>query len=233
MMRPWLKIAAAHLTIDAVLLWLAYYWLGTGEGSVLTLVWSFLVAAVIVLATVCLQGATFAYFAGVKPAVRRLAPLLAVAAAAGAVYFLLSLWAGYSAQPAFRIASYLTLKLRKPIRPAAVLRVFNVVLWLIRWILIPVLVLPVIAWAASGVRRAKRSWMYWIEAPVLLLCAFWIPVKLWGWQPHVSSFWLEVTSFTLRMAVAYLCFIGAWLVLVFLTASGKPPVTQLKTVPSP
>ena len=72
-----------------------------------------------------------------------------------------------------------------------------------------------------------------LAVPALLLCAFRLPLALMAWVPSVGGFWLEMLSFTVRCAAAYLLFVGAWLLLVFLTSSGKPAVTQPKTAVSP
>jgi hypothetical protein len=217
------RIVAAHLAGNALLLWMGYYWLGIGEGGALSLIWGFLVASAIAIAAVCLHGGAFAYFAGSKPQLRRLAPLLGAVVALGVVYLLLSMWSGYSAKPAFRIASWLTMKLHKPVKPASVARIFNAALWLVRWMVVPVLALPIVAWTASGLRGAVRNWKYWIEVPLLLVAAFWIPFRLWGWVPHMPSFAMELISFALRIAVAYVCFVASWLVLVWLSARGPRP----------
>jgi hypothetical protein len=157
-----------------------------------------------------------------------MAPFLAAVVLIAAVYWLLAQWAAYSSTPALRIASWCTLKLRKPIKPATVMRIFNFVLGLIRWMVIPVFVLPMFSGiAALGWRgfaefgRLRRSRPYWIAAPVLLLCALALPWHLIGWVPHVGSFTMEMVSFTGRAAVAYLLFIAAWTFLASLTSGGK------------
>ena len=170
-------------------------------------------------------------------ALRHLLPLVAAALAVLGVYLLLDLWAAYSSQPAFRIASELTLKLRRPVRPSAVLDVFNFVLWLVRWVVVPVLCLPMIAGAATeGWRRLgsfgarSRKALYWVETPVLLLCALWVPAKLYGWVPRAGGFAFDLTSLALRVLIGYLLFVGAWLLLVFLTSSEdrRPPSPRLR-----
>ncbi len=60
-----------------------------------------------------------------------------------------------------------------------------------------------------------------------------VPAVLWDWVPRPASFWMQVASLGLRGAAGYFCLVGAWLVLVFLTASGRPRVTQPSTVVSP
>jgi hypothetical protein len=284
MNRPIRTLCLAHLLGNALLLWLGYYWLGLGEESAGVLLWSLLVAAAMALGACWLHGAAFACWAGpsdrpFRLALRNLAPIAAAAVAVAALYLLLARWAGYSSQPAFRIASWLTLALRKPVKPATVLAVFNAALWVVRWAVLPALLLPRFAgvaargWrgfcgagasacqplpdgapsgpgslragrAATALRaatvRERLGWLFrdkllgrLLAAPVLLLCAFRLPFLLMGWVPRVGGFWLEMLSFVVRFAVAYLLFVGAWLLLVFLTSSGKPAVTQPKTAVSP
>jgi hypothetical protein len=258
----------AHLLGNVLLLWLGYYWLGLGEESAGVLLWSLLVAAAIVLGACWLHGAAFAFWAGpsdrpFRLALRNLAPIVAAAVAVTALYMLLALWAGYSPQPAFRIASWLTLALRKPVKPATVLAVFNAALWVVRWAVLPALLLPrfatvaargwhglrplpdgapsgpgsLRAWRAATALRAatvrERLVFRLLAAPALLLCAFRLPFLLMAWVPGVGGFWLEMLSFTVRCAAAYLLFVGAWLLLVFLTSSGRPEDTQPKTAVSP
>jgi hypothetical protein len=237
-----------HLVANGLLLWLVYYWLGVGESRASTLAWSAFVALLIVGSICCAYGAALVFFqeqtrsswAAWRTALRNLLPLAMAVALIGALYWLLARWADYSVQPAFQIASYLTLKFRTPVRPASVLRIFNAVLWLVRWVMLPVLLLPMIsAIAARGwsgfpaIGVHSRKWLYWIEAPVLVLCALWIPLKLLGWVPHVNSFGMETASFVLRAAFAYLLWGVSWLVLAFVTSGGSPRFTQSNTVASP
>lgn len=236
MIRQFRPLFAAHFAGNAALLALAYYWLGIGESRLPALAWSALLAIATVGLACWLYGGAFAYFAEEKPrirsafasAARRLVPLLAVAALAAAIYWLLAEWAQYSSKPASGIASYLTYHLRKPVRPASVLRVFNAVLWVMRWAVVPVLLLPVVTGAAirgwSGFRAVgalARRIPYWVEAPLLLLLALRAPGQLLDWKPRVAGFGLEVTSFTLRALAAYVLFITGLLLLAYFTSGRR------------
>jgi hypothetical protein len=270
MSRPLRNLCLAHLLGNALLLWLGYYWLGLGEESAGVLLWSLLVAAAVALGACWLHGAAFAFWAGpsdrpFRLALRNLAPIVTAAAGVAALYLLLAFWAGYSAKPAFGIASWLTMTLRRPVKPATVLAVFNAALWIVRWMALPALLLPMVAGVAARGWRGfcgagasacqplpdgapfgpgsivallaatvrERFVLRLLAVPALLLCAFRLPFLLMGWVPRVGGFWIEMLSFTLRFALAYLLFVAAWLLLVFLTSSGKPAVTQPKTVVSP
>lgn len=236
-------LVAIHLPANAALLWLWYYWLGVGETRTSTLLWSGFLALLLACLICWLHGATFANFRGAplpdafRKALRHLLPVFLAALAIVLLYSLLSQWAEYSRQPAFKIASYLTLKFRKPVKPAAVRRVFDGALWLVRWMVLPVFLLPLVSGVAgrgwSGFREIGhhvRAWRYWIATPVLLVCAFWLPLRLLGWRPHMANFSLEMASFVIRLLVAYLLFVGAWLLLAFFTAGSRPVVSQSKSV---
>ncbi len=231
------RLGALHLAGNALLLCLGYYWLGVGESSLPALAWSFLLALAILCGTVWLHGTAFAYFQGSldlrtarREAGRHLLPLVTLGIAALASYWLLAQWAAYSPQPAFQIASYLTLKLRRPVRPAAVLTVFSVVLWLVRWALLPLILLPPASTVSragwSGFRefraRGRHRRRYWIVAPLLLLAAFWAPLQLLHWTPLAGGFGLELLSFVIRITVAYLLFVGSCLLLAFTSTGPRP-----------
>jgi len=227
-----------QLVANALLLWLAYEWLAMPESTTLRLVWSGAAALAIVAAASCLHGATFTSFRGTgkvrvgeafRTTLRHLLPLLLMVLAATAIYVFLAWWAGYSITPSAKLASWLTLKFRKPVRPATVLRYFSAVLWMVRWVLLPADLLPLFSGVAArgwrgfnefGWRRYSR--LYRLEVPLLTLCALWLPFRLVDWVPRVNGFTMEVVSFALRIAAAYLLFVSAAMVLAFLTSRGKP-----------
>src|SRR5262249_17422365 len=149
------------------------------------------------LLTCWTYGASFTFFQGGSNARLRLAwraagrnslSLIVGAAAVVLIFYLLAAWAGFSVKPAQFVASFLTLKTRKPVKPSTILQAFNWILFVIRWIILPVMLLPMLAAIANrgwvGFREIGafvRRWLYWIEAPLLLLCALFVPIKLLGW----------------------------------------------------
>jgi hypothetical protein len=242
-MRPVARFTLLHVLANALLLGAGYYWLGVGEGRMSALLWSFLLALALVACTSWTYGASLVFFTNkqigpaYRTALRHLTPLVLATLLTLAIYFLLARWASYSPNPASSVASYLTLKLRKPVSPHAVLRVFNTVLWVLRWVIVPVLLIPVLANIAargwSGFRGLRSRWFDWLAAPVLLLCALWIPLRLLYWVPHFGSFGAEMASFISRASLAYLLFIAGLLALAFVTSLGRPRVAQPSTVVSP
>jgi hypothetical protein len=247
------RLAVVHMLANALLLGCGYYWLGISESRNSALAWSVLIGLLLMVIACSTYGATFAFFGATerrlvfpawKTAIRNLLPLAAGAAGVAVAYWLLAELQDYSSDPAFTVASFLTLKLRKPVTPASVQRVFDDVLWVIRWVVGPVVLLPMLSaiatrgwrgFEAIGTRGAAgaRKWWYWFVAPVLLLGAAWAPLKLLGWTPRPESFALQVVSLLLRATLAYLLFGAAWLALAFATSAGKPRFTQSSTAVSP
>jgi hypothetical protein len=239
-------MAASHLCLNAILLWLGYYWLGIGESRTGLLLWSLWVAVITLILMSWTYGTAFIYFpnrqlaTSFRTAFRHLLPIFLFVIGIVFVYWLLSRVADYSTKPAFQMASYLTQHLRKPIRPSSMGILFKAVLWLIGWVLIPVFLAPLFSSVAAqgwtgfrSFRFRKAPPRYWLEVPLLLLCALWLPLKLLGWVPHLDGFALEALSFTLRAGFAYLLFIAGMLALAFVTSRGKPDPTQVSTTASP
>jgi hypothetical protein len=246
-------LALTHMLANAFLLWLGYYWLSVGESRGSMLAWSASLAILILGLGCWIYGAALAYFGGVDQAnaisrltaawataLRHLLPLAVAALLVVATYWLLTYLEDHSKQLAFQLASYLTLEIRKPVRPATILRIFEIAWWIVRWIVLPVLLLPMFAaLARSGwigfksFGALRRSWLFWMEAPLLFLCILRAPMWILSWIPHVDNFWLQFVSLALRGAGAYLLFAAAWLILAFVTSGGTPRFTQSSTVASP
>jgi hypothetical protein len=238
------QLAAIQLVGNAAALWLAYYWLGIGEARAGLLAWSFTVALVTAALFLWMHGAGLVYgrdprrdrgAAPFRTALRHLPALLAAAVVVLLLYVALAKLQDACSNPAFRLASWLTLKLRKPVKPGAVLRIFNAVWWVLRWIVVPVLLRPSITAVAefgwrglAPSRLPKRVWSEWCLTPLLLLCALWLPFKLLAWKPLMSGFGLEMASFIVRILIAYLLFAGG-----LLAVEGMPLFTQRKTAVSP
>lgn len=243
-------LGALHLVGNALLLWLGYYWLGIAESSGVKLAWSVLVIVFFICSAVWLHGTALALFhrdrestfsSAARTALRHLAPLFVIAICAAAIYWWLAHWYDSFDHPAFVIASYATMKLRKPVRPASVLRAFHVFIWILRWLIVPVILFPLAAGAANAGWRGlahnffrRSKWILYAAAVcLLLLCAIWIPLKLVAWVPEIPRFSLQMLSFLARIGVGYLLFVAALLSIEFLTSAGRPRLSQSKTVASP
>jgi hypothetical protein len=201
MIRSIRALAAVHLAGNALLLWLAYYWLGIGESRTATLVWSAFIALLVIILACGLHGATITYFReqafGITPL--RLLILMATMIAVLALYWVVARW-------------------NSPIGRA-----------IVAWGVIPLMALPLFV----GRLSLFRNWRHWIQTPLLVLCAVWLPLRLMSWVPKPGSGGMEMASFILRFGAAYLLFLASWLLLLFLASGGRPVFSQPKTVSSP
>lgn len=241
-------LCALHLFGNALILWLGYYWLGIGESDASHLAWSALVVLVFLCSGLWLHGTALALFEhettlnlAATSALRNLLPLSVIGIAAVMFYGVLAYWHDSFAHTAFVIASYTTMKLRRPVPPANVLRAFHGFIWVLRWLVVPMLLLPLAAavanvgWHGFRARSLRRctNLLYWLEVCALLLLAIWVPLKLLSWIPQFSSFWMQFSSFLGRLALGYLLFVSGLLSLEFLTSAGKPRFIQASTLSSP
>jgi hypothetical protein len=249
-MRPGMLLWLAHLVGNALLLWLGYYWLGLAESDGLHLAISGLVILLFAAGALWLHGTALVYFSGrservlgeaAGSALRHLLPLLVLAIVVAGVYGLLAHWYDSFAHIAFLIGSWATMLLRRPVAPERVLDWYHILLWVLRWVVIPVIALPlasriaVAGWEGfhwSSLGRSRRV-VYWLELCVLLLCAAWVPFKLLRWIPGSGAFPLEMASFVARFGLAYLLFVSAVLALEFLTSVGRPRFSHPNTISSP
>lgn len=229
------RVLALHLAGNAFLLWFGYYWLGIGESSIPRFLWSLTVGLAFAALTLWLHSGTLVFFQESLGAARRSAChlpwIFTLAVLAISLYFGVGWLRELLRKPSVEWASWLTFHLRRPVAPATTARVVSAVFWAIRWMLLPALLLPVAADLARSGRTIPRGrfpllrdWRYWLEVPVLLVIAIDLPFRLIGWVPQVNGFALEMVSFTLRMLVGYLLFVGAWLLLLFVTATGRTKI---------
>jgi hypothetical protein len=189
---------ARHFLGNAVLLALGYYWLGLGEARVSDVVWSAVVALLILAGAAWLYGASLA---GPRAALIHL-PFTGLVA--------LLAFAAYLAMPAGKWW------------------------WIPRYIFGPILFIPAFGGAATHAWRVWRGFTpRALVAPVLVFFAVWIPLRLLNWVPRQPSFALEMTSFVLRAALAYLLFCGAWIVFARIISGGRPPLKKPNTASLP
>lgn len=245
-----IAIAVSHLIGNALLLFLGYYWLGLGESDALHLAFSAAVVLLFFLGAVWLHGTALVLFkpdentrfgAAARRALRNLAPLAVLCVIVLLIYMALSHFYDSFGHKAFQLGSYTTMKLRRPVEPPKVLSAFHGFIWILRWLVVPFLALPIAAavadlgWKGFSLSALKRSrkLLFWIQAGVLCLLAIYLPLHLFYWIPQVSSFALETVSVVLRFTLGYFLFTGGLLALEFVTSAGSPRSTQVNTVVSP
>lgn len=219
MIRRNRKLLLLHVTANALLMWLAYEWLGVDESTTGKLLLS-AVDALAILTLVCwLYGTTLVWFRSDEPrlnasfrtALRHLGGLLILAVAALAIYGLTAKGAGAISGAAIKTASWLTWTIRRPVKPASITTIFQAAFWLLRWVALPLLLVPLASAIANEGRVRWRLRRYHLLIPLLALVGLWLPLVIVNWKPAVTGFGMEAASFALRAAFAYALFLGSML----------------------
>jgi hypothetical protein len=204
------KIWLLQFVANALIALAFYEWLGVRDSRASQLILSFLLGLAIIAGTVFLHSGTF----HIKPL--RFAVILGI--------FLLVCW-GLSALPldtwGLWIASTLTFRLRKPVKPGTAVNVLQYLISFVQWVVVPLLLLQ------------KRSPKFWIQYLAVILAAFFIPSLLIHWTPKLTGTALQVTSFVLRFGVAYCLVTTGFAALWRFTSSGSPVASQPSTVALP
>ena len=110
-------------------------------------------------------------------------------------------------------------------------KVLSVAAWLLTWFVVPLVVLPVAVQAAAddiavfGAKGLHRAWIviwqrrYWLGHAIFFVLGGYGAYRLGGWVPKARGIRLEFASAVLRMLVAYLLAVTAWLALISFLAS--------------
>jgi hypothetical protein len=251
-----------HLAGNAGILALVYAWLWVPEAKLWQVALSAIIAVSIALTTVWLHGATVNFLharhtgidAKLAQAFRtawpRIPALLVWLVIYGLALWLLAagreqtqLWAGVT-------ASWLTLKLQKPVSPATTFQAYSWLLWILRWVAVPVVLLPVGVRAAlagfeafrwSSLRRGWRTFQRaraWLLYLGVLLIGLLLPDWIASWVPKVQGIGIETASMVIRFGVAYVLAVVSWLVLLSLLAqsageNGEPLRTRERAEAAP
>jgi len=237
-MRVWLL----HVGGNAALLGLAYLWLWLPDAKLWQLAASAALALFVLAAALWVHGATLAFLdsahrgaeESLVRAFRSTLPRLP-ALFAWLVLVLAALWllkrfdtllAGWAAPT----ASWLTLKLQKPVHPQTIANGFATFIWVLMWFAVPLTFLPcalqvsrsgLAAFGWSRVRCVWRSFWrmrYWLGYVVVFVVGAYLPYRIAAWAPKVSGLGLEGTSAAVRFVLAYLLAICGWLALLSLVA---------------
>ncbi len=241
-MKPSLAVLCGlHLIGDALILWLGYAWLSVPESNSAHLLVSLAMIAGFICSALWLHGTALVFFnRATQPGLRRAAGtalrhLPALILLAGIVVLLYALldWANaHLGAPAFRLASWLTLTIRKPVSPARVLASFHAVVWLVRWWVLPAWLVPVAAavalenWVGFGCLGQRHRISQFLKLFVLIAAGIWVPLKLLAWIPRMPNFGAEMASFVLRGGIAYLLFVLLLLALERIASEGMPSFNQ-------
>jgi hypothetical protein len=228
MKRLWLIQALGN----ALLFWCAFAWLGIRDSKTSQLVETAVFGVLILLPWLWLQDGSMVYcgdrsrglWGAFRAGVKTLAVFAAVVAAFALLFWALGKLEGPLETAGQRTASWLTFHLRKPIKPATWIRAYTAVLWGVRWIVLPVLMLPIVSGAArEGVRglRRRRGKVFWLQYLIALGIGLYVPEVLIHWVPKLTGTGAQMASFGMRFGVAYVLLITAWLAIAFYSAPGR------------
>lgn len=224
-----------HLAANALLIWLIYEWLGIPDAKGIQLFATAIFGLIVIFFALWLHGSTFAFFRERLPLRKAFARGLRGLPRFGlwvlvmiVIYWFLAWLDGYAAKPAFAIASWFTLHLRKPVKPESIGMIFTVAIRVLQWAVVPLLLLP-LAWPPS--RRVTGR--LWWQTPAFVIGAFFIPWKLVHWVPNATGVTPETISAVLRFGLAYLVGVTLWLLLIRSAMGGNPVESQPSTDRSP
>ena len=211
------RVASLHLIANAALIALVYVWLGIRDARASQIAATVLLGATLIAAALFLHAGTWHWMRTnnwrISP--RELLRFTLTIAIVLICWWLLSLIPQDRA--AQWTASFLTLHTRSPFKPESVARVIAALVWILRWFVVPILIL-----------RQHRHPRFWLILAAALLLGVYLPQRLIHWTPNFKSTTAEVVSMALRWSAAYVLATAAWLgVLRYTANSPLPPESHL------
>lgn len=231
-----------HLVGNALLLGLGYAWLWIPDEKVWQVAVSTLLGFALLAAALWLHGGTLACFrqahggeeGGLAPVfratLRRLPALAAWAALLLLVLWLVAWASDFTGVVSAWLASALTLLVRRPVSPETLARFLTALVWVVSWVVVPVLLLPLASQVAgegfNGFRgpALRRAWAlfrrerFWLDYVALFALGAYLPGRLIWWVPEVTGLTAEAASLVARFLAAYLLAVTAWVILLSLAA---------------
>jgi hypothetical protein len=229
--RLWLVQFAGNAIIFALFFW----WLQVPEAHLWQLLFQALLILLIVVSVLVLHGGTLAYFqsahadhaAQLLPAFRK--ALKHIIALAVCVFILHIPWALsghlYNYQTSFPgyLRSEFPVWLRRMISEPALDNTYTFLLFVLRWVILPGVLLPFVLFCADrGFRgfiafrdwaKTIRSLAYWIVLVVAAIAGVYFVEVVMGWRLHQKTPTLqaEQVNFGMRLLLAYLLGLFSWL----------------------
>ena len=231
--RLWLLQFFANIILFA----LFAEWLRISVSSTVNLIFNFLLIVILLAAVLMLHAGTLNQFADrslsksspLWPSFQR--ALRHFAAVGVCIAVIVVLWLAVNAfetlQPNLPpyIRSMLPVFLRRHIALPALDDVFSALVFVLRWIVAPGLVLPLLLQAAdrgfrgfgregfAAWRRGLCSWTYWLVLVAAALLGVMATQALMAWTPdfRTSTFGSEAASLAVRLTCAYLLGLFSWM----------------------
>ena len=218
------------------LIFLAFvWWLRLPDAHWWQLFFGLLLIVVAAMSALVLHGGTLNYFedahqdrgayirSGVKKAFKHLPALLVWALVLFTLEWLLAQLDQYDSRVAGYLRSEFPAWLRRIISEPALNNIYSGLIWLVRWVILPGLLLPfALSCAGKGFRgflafgnwlRVTRRLGYWIALVIVALLGVVCIGALMGWRldPKTATLPAEQTSLAFRLLFAYLLGIFSWL----------------------
>jgi hypothetical protein len=223
---------------NPILLALFVAWLLIPVASNWHLAYNFIFALALSVAVLTLHAGTLNYFGDLQrsqgtecwPAFRRamrhVIPIAICVAVSCFLWLLVGKLEAYQSNLPAYVRSTLPVSLRRHITLPALDTLFSAVLFLVHWILVPGLLLPLVAQAADRSFRgfgahALSAWRktiftsaYWLMLTLAALLGVFATQKLMAWKPdfRTSTTHSEAVSLAWRLCVAYLFGLFSWMV---------------------
>jgi hypothetical protein len=132
-----------------------------------------------------------------------------------------------------RVASWLTLHLRRPVDPYRLETRAEALFFVGPWFQFVVFWLPLAAAALLGepglwrsAARAWRKWRYWLSTLACVAIGYLSFSKLAEWVPRVRGIAGQSASMFARLLLGYVIALGAWLVILALVEEAIAPATS-------
>ena len=228
-----LKLWLLNLVANAAALALWYHWLLVPDAHGWQVALSAALALLIVFGVVWLRAGTLAWFrvaefrtqsaigSAFRRGLRHIVPL--------AVWFGLGVIVGWLLLSAGNYVPQFSVWIRQKVNagpsPRNVMHGSDWVVFVVRWIVLPALWLPVATTIAGvglsgghAVRsfRVLRRPLYWISLCVLIAMGVWLPYRLVTWVPDLKTLHQQAWSAGLRFAAAYIILITGFILLIWM-----------------
>jgi hypothetical protein len=227
----WILQVVGNAVIFLAFIW----WLRPHEASWWQLLYSSSAIVLTAAAALVLQGGTLNYFEdahrdatarlllALKSALRHLPALLLWALVFFAIEGLIGKLDQYDGRVAGFLRSEFPAWLRRIISEPALDNTYSGLMWALRWIVLPGLLLPfAMSCAGKGFRgfvafdgwwRVVRSFAYWVTLIVAAVLGVLCVTRIMGWllDPKTATLAGEETSLVFRLFFAYLLGIFSWL----------------------
>lgn len=223
--------------LNPILFALFALWLLIAEATVWELALNVVLAIVIVAGGLLLHGGTLNYFSdrfrdesagvakGFGRALRHLGAIVVCAIVIYWIWMLASQLGDYDQTVPTYLRSMLPASLRQHISLGVLTGAYDTAVFLLRWVAIPGLFLPLVLRAAdqgfrgfgqagwTAWKSTIASFQYWLMIAVTALLGVYASDKIMDWRPTStdSTFSTETASLVLRLFSAYLLGLSSWL----------------------